>query len=199
MSIQQGINQLLGISMIGAKFSPGVEKRAELREIERQGKNLLGQTKYMANEYVEAGQKLNTAKENLGQVQGIAEDPDLSPKFRAEVEKDLDRATKDVENAQIQRDVTGEFIDEINQRGAALAEQKFKLDPSTANAKDLMAWRGALKKIDLRQQKAEEAEASMQASAAERLNQQQKFDAFKKLISGEMSREEYMNQYGGNR
>lgn len=226
MSIQQGVNQLLGTSMILGRLSPGVELRAEQRaqeaRLSREAQTLqksAGTLKEaMTSQIDERGKLVN----EFTKTHQALQDPNLTPEQKATLEETAKAQAGDIEALEEKRVAVREMYDELGEKGLDLAQRQHDLNPNAQNTQNLIEWKAGMAGREAMANKAletmrksyphsgvllkdrnkamsEYAMQSLEESGITALEQRQKFADFKKMLAGEISKEEYLEQHGGKR
>lgn len=227
MSIQQGVNQLLGTSMILGRLSPGVELRAQQRakeaELSREAQTLqksAGTLKEaMTSQIDERGKLVN----EFTKTHQALQDPNLTPEQKATLEETAKAQAGDIEALEEKHAAVSEMYEELGQKGLDLAQRQHDLNPNAANTQNLINWKAGMadrtevanKALDTMKKSyphkgqgplnarnkamSEYAMQSLEENGITALEQRQRFADFKKMLAGETTKEEYMSKYGGGK
>lgn len=229
MSIQQGVNQLLGMSMIVGRLSPKVELRAQQRakeaQLDREAQTLqksAGTLKKALESHTEERGKL---VDKFTETHQALQDPNLTPEQKATLEETAKTQAGDIEALEEKHAAMSEMYEELGQKGLDLAQRQHDLNPNAKNTQNLIGWKagmadrtdaankalntlrkeyphdGSTGKFFKERNKAmsDYAMQSLEENGVTALEQRQKFADFKKMLAGETTKEEYMSKYGGSR
>lgn len=167
MSIQSGINQLIGMSMMATRLNPEIEEaarhRSELRKVEKQESVLSEQIESLAPSIAEQHEYMS----------GLNDLMETDPKYAKDV-----MASEDYKNRKLEAEATGELLTNIEEGGLASAQKRFELQPSEETASNLLDWQKA-------RIKREQAMKRMQEQGKSQIKQRDDFKKFQEKILGE--------------
>lgn len=229
MSIQQGVNQLLGFSMIAGRLSPKVELRAQQRakeaELNREATTLQKSAGTLKKAMESHNKERGELVDKFTKTHQALQDTNLTPEQKATLEETAKNQAGDIEALEEKHAAISEMYEELGQKGLDLAQRQHDLNPNAENTQNLINWKSGMadrtevanKALDTMRKAypqqgridkslkernkamSEYAMQSLEENGVTALEQRQKFADFKKMLAGETTKEEYMSKYGGGK